>query len=187
MTEIHHLKNVIFFQTIISFVPSRKIINIYIQQFSRETWKCYSYRLSQIWKTKKSKLKLDIDFLSNCKQLGVYRKFCIFKLLNFSDKDASLIRKRLLCSAINNCSKELQHVLKELNISKNFIFKQLSTIDFYILKKSITSHNKKSLQKSLYAQHKKLSLLTRGCSFRVQTNLENQGKPGKVENSQNDF
>ena len=133
MTETHHLKNVIFFQTVISFVLPRKIINIYIQQFSIETWKCYSYRLSQIWKTKKSKLKLDIAFLSNCKQLGVYLKFWIFKLLNVSDKDASSIRKRLLCSAINDCSKELQHILKELNISKNFIFKQLSTLYYWLL------------------------------------------------------
>ena len=28
---------------------------------------------------KKNKLKLDIDFLNNCKQLGVYPKFLIFE------------------------------------------------------------------------------------------------------------
>ena len=47
--------------------------------------------------------------------------------------------------------------------------KQLCTTDFYILKKSITSHNKKSLQKSPYSQHKKLSSLTRGCSLPIFT------------------
>ena len=78
---------------------------------------------------------------------------------------ASSIRKRFLRSAIINRNKELQHVLKELSISGNFISKQLSTIDFYILKKPLTSHNKKLLQKSLYTQHKKLSSLTRGCSL----------------------
>ena len=57
----------------------------------------------------------------------------------------------------------LLFVLKELSIPKTFLFKQLSTIDFYILKKSITSHNKKSLQESLYTQYKKLSSQTRGC------------------------
>ena len=36
-------------------------------------------------------------------------------------------------------------------------------------KNSITSHNKKSLQKSLYTQHKKLSSLTRSCSLPVFT------------------
>ena len=59
----------------------------------------------------------------------------------------------------------LLFVLKELSMSKTFLFKQLFTIDFCILKKSITSHNKKSLQKSLYTQYKKLSSQTRGCSL----------------------
>ena len=36
---------------------------------------------------KKNKLKLDINFLNNCKQLGLYPKFLIFKLLNVSNKD----------------------------------------------------------------------------------------------------
>ena len=36
---------------------------------------------------KKNKLKLDINFLNNCKQLGLYPKFRIFKLLNVSNKD----------------------------------------------------------------------------------------------------
>ena len=36
-------------------------------------------------------------------------------------------------------------------------------------KNSITSHNKKSLQKSLYTQHKKLSSLTRSCSLPIFT------------------
>ena len=69
---------------------------------------------------KKNKLKLDIDFLNNCKQLGLYLKFLIFKLPNVSNKDTSSIRKRLLRSAINKRNKKLQHALKELSISENF-------------------------------------------------------------------
>ena len=103
---------------------------------------------------KMNKLKLDIDFLNNCKQLDVYPKFLIFKLPNVSNKDALSIRKRLLRSAINKRNKELQHLSKELSLSENFLSTQLSTIDFYILTKSITSYNKKSLQKSLYTQQK---------------------------------
>ena len=57
--------------------------------------------------TKKIKLKLDMDFINNCKQLGVYPKFLIFKLPNASNKDALSIRKRLLPSAINKLNKEL--------------------------------------------------------------------------------
>ena len=80
--------------------------------------------------------------------------FLIVKLLNVSNKDALSIRKRLLHSAINKRNKELQHLLKELSLSVNVLSMQLSTIDFYILTKSTTSYNKKSLQKSLYTQQK---------------------------------
>ena len=48
---------------------------------------------------------------------------------------------------------------------RNVLSKQLSTTDFYILTKFITSHNKKSLQKSLDTQQKMLSSLTRDCSL----------------------
>ena len=47
-------------------------------------------------------------------------------------------------STINKHNKELQHVSKELSQSETFLSKQLSTIDFYILNKSITYHNKKA-------------------------------------------
>ena len=112
---------------------------------------------------KLDKLKLDINFLNNYKQLGVYPKFLIFKLPNVSNKGALSVRKRVLRNAINKRNKELLHLSKELTLSVNVLSTQLSTIDFYILTKSITSYNKKSLQKSLYIQQKKFSL-TRDCS-----------------------
>ena len=99
----------------------------------------------------------------------MYPKFLIFKLPNVSNKDSLSICKRLLCSAINKHNKELQHLSKELSLSVNFLSTQLSTIDFYILAKSISSYNKKSLQKSLYTQQKKLSSMTRDCSLPIFT------------------
>ena len=42
-----------------------------------------------------NRLKLDTDFLNSYKQLGVYPKFLIFKLLNVSNKDALSTRKSL--------------------------------------------------------------------------------------------
>ena len=170
MTETHRLKNVvIFFQTILGFVLSRKIINIYgiARKYGNITVK--RFRKYEKLQCKNNKLKLDIDFLNNCKQLGVYPKFLIFKLPNVSNKDAVSIRKRLLRSAINKRNKELQHVSKDLSLSENFLSEQLSTMDFYILTKSITLHNKKSLLKSLYAQQKKLSSLTKDCSLPIVT------------------
>ena len=99
----------------------------------------------------------------------MYPKLLIFKLPNVSNKDASSIRKRLLRSAINKSNKELQHVLKELSISENFLSKQLSTSDFYFFKKSTVLYNNKLLQESLYTLQKKLSSLTRGCSLPIFT------------------
>ena len=52
---------------------------------------------------------------------------------------------------------------------ENVLSKQLSAIDFDILKKFTTLHNKNSLQKSLYNQQKKLSLLTRDCNLPILT------------------
>ena len=164
------LKNVIFIQTILSFMLSRKIMNIY-NDIAR---KYGNARVKNFWKYgkleyKKNKLKLDIDFLNNCKQLGVHPKFLIFKLPNVSNKDPLWIRKRLLRSTIIKRNTELLHLSKELSLSENFLSAQLSTIDFYILTKSITSHNKKSLEKSLYTQQKKLSSLTRDCNLPIFT------------------
>ena len=152
------------------FLLSRKIINIYndiARKYGNTTVK--HFRKYDKLQYKNNKLKLKIDFLNNCKQLCVYPKFLIFKLPNVSNKDAVSIRKRLLHSAINKRNKELQQVSKDLSLSENALFKQLSTIDFYILTKSITSHNKKSLLKSLYTQQKKLSSLTKDCSLPIFT------------------
>ena len=163
------MKNVVIvIQTILSFILSRKIINIYnniAQKYGNVTVK--DFRKYKNLEHKKNKLKLDIDFLNNCKQLGVYSRFLIFELPNVSNKDALSIPKRLLHSTINKHNKELQHPSKELSLSKNFLPTQLSTTDFYILTKSITLHNKKSLQKWLYTQQKKLSSLTRDCNLPI--------------------
>ena len=141
---------------------SRKIVNIYndiARKYENVTVK--DFRKYEKLEYKKNKLKLDIDFLNNCKQLGAYPKFLIFKLPNVSNKGALWTCTRLLRSAINKCNKEVQ----ELSLSKNVLSTQLSTINFCILTKSITSYNKKSLQKSLYTQLKKLSSLTRDCKL----------------------
>ena len=135
MIETRCLKNVNFSQTILTFVLSGRIINVcndLARKYGNVTGK--DFRKYEKLEHKKKKLKLDIDFLNNCKQLGVYPKFLIFKLPNVSNKDALSIRKRLLGSAINKRNKELLHVLKERSTSENFLSKQLSTTDFYNLK-----------------------------------------------------
>ena len=134
----------------------RSIIDASRSRTSSRNVTVQDFRKFDKLKYKQNKLKLEIDLLNNCKQLGVYLKFLIFKLLNVSNKDALSIGNRLLYSAINKRNKELQHASKHFSQSETLLSKQLSTIDFYILNRSITSHNKKSLQKSLNTQHKNL-------------------------------
>ena len=129
MIQTRLSKNVIIFiQTILSFVLSRKIINIYsdiARKYGNVTVK--DFRKYEKLEYKKKKLKLDIDFLNSCKQLGVYAKFLIFKLPNVSNKDALSSRKRLLRSAINKRNKELfkesliKSLSKELSLTENFL------------------------------------------------------------------
>ena len=114
------MKNVvIFIQRIFSFVLSKKIINIckdIVRKYGNATVK--DFRKYEKLEDK----KLDIYFLSNYKQLGVYAKFLIFKLPNVYNEDALSFRKRLLRSCINKPNKELQHHSKELTLRKFFIY-----------------------------------------------------------------
>ena len=87
MIETCRLKNA----AILSFVMSRKIINIYndiAQKYENVTVKDFPKYENLAYK--KNKLKLDIDFFNNCKQLDLYPKFLIFKLPNISNKNASI-------------------------------------------------------------------------------------------------
>ena len=59
----------------------------------------------KIFENKKNKLKFDMNFPNNCKKIGVYPKFLIFKLPNVSNKGALSIRKRVLCSVISKRNK----------------------------------------------------------------------------------
>ena len=78
---------VIFIQKILSYVLSRKIINIYndialkygivtVNDFGK--YEKLHYKMH--------KLKSEIHLLDKCKQLGVYPKDIIFKLLHLSNK-----------------------------------------------------------------------------------------------------
>ena len=87
-------------------------------------------------------------------------------------------------SAINKRNKELLHLSKELSLSVNFLSAQLSAFDFYIFTESITSYNKKSLQKSLYTQQKKLFSLTRDCNLPIFTANETISNLTQYELSQ---
>ena len=84
MIKMLCLKNVIILiHTILSFVLSRKIINIdndIARKYGKVTVE--DFRKYEKLEYKKNKVKLEINFLNNCKQLGVYPKFINLKLTN---------------------------------------------------------------------------------------------------------
>ena len=55
---------------------------------------------------KRDKANLDINFLLNCKRLGVTPKFIFFRLPNVNSHDAVSFRKKLLKNAISKRIKE---------------------------------------------------------------------------------
>ena len=94
MIETYRLKNVIFIQTISNFVLSRKIINVYNDiAWEYRNVTVQDFRKHEKLEYKKKKLKLDVNVLNICKQLGLYPKFLIFKLPNVSNNNALSVRK----------------------------------------------------------------------------------------------
>ena len=87
MIKTRRLKNVaIFIQTVLSFVLSRKIINVYndiARKYGNVTVK--DFRKYEKLQYKKNKLKLDIDFLKNCIPILLIKKLrvsnCFFNYI----------------------------------------------------------------------------------------------------------
>ena len=103
----------ILIKTVVSFVLSRKIINIYndiAQKYGNVTVK--DFRTHEKLEYKKNKLKLNFDFLNDCTNLVCIRNSLSLHCRMFPNKDALSIRKRLLRSAINS-------VIKNYNIFQN--------------------------------------------------------------------
>ena len=145
MIETRCLKNVvIFIQTILSFALSGKMINInnnIARKYGDVTVK--DFRKYEKLEYKKNKLKLDIDFLNNCKELGVYPKFLIFKLPMFLINTLYQFVKDSFIAPSRRAIKNSKIFQRNSVYSKIFSSTQLPNIYFYILTKSIKPYNKK--------------------------------------------
>ena len=151
---------VIFIQTILSSVLSGKTINIY-NDIAR---KCGNitvkdFRKYEKLEYKKNKLKLDIDFLNKYKHLDVYPKLLILNCQMFLIKTLYQFVKGSF--VVPSAS-----VIKNSNIfQKNSVCPKTFYLHSFLLLTSTSlqnlPYNKKSLQKSLYTQQKKLPSLTR--------------------------
>ena len=112
---------VIFIQTVLSFVLSRRIINIYndiARKYGNITVK--DFRKYEKLEYKKNKLKLDINFLNNFKQLGVYPKFLTYKLPNVSNKDVYQFVKDSFVASSTSVIKNSNIFQKNSVYPKNF-------------------------------------------------------------------
>ena len=116
--------------------------------------------------------ELDLAFLCNCRSPNVFPKFLCFHLpANIDRQDALGIRRKLLKSAINRRTKE--HHRDRL---KNRISETLSSIDRYILHKSVGHNVTKGVKEFIKTHEKKLKNLTKNSvlpftSDEVVTNL----------------
>ena len=100
---------------------SRKITNIYnniAEKYGNVTIK--DFLKYEKLEHKKNKLKLHINFLNNCEQVGKYPKFLIFKLPNAFNKDTLSTRKRLPRSTINKRIKNFNIFQKNSLYPKTF-------------------------------------------------------------------
>ena len=86
---------------------------------------------------KVSKANLDINFLLNCRKLGVISKFLFFNLPYTNNSDAKAFRKRLLRSALRERNHEKLKLDKDLNNLKSKIRNTINGIEWYLLIQAI--------------------------------------------------
>ena len=180
--ETCRLKKVILIQTHLSFVLSRKIVNVYNDIARRYRYVTVKdFRKYEKLECKKNKLKLNIDFLNNCKELGVYPKFLIFKPPIFLINTLYQFVKDSFIAPSRRAIKNSKIFQRNSVYSKIFSSTQLPNIYFYIPTKSIKPYNKKrckncyTLNKSylhwrgiatyLYSQLPKLLLISRNMNY----------------------
>ena len=92
---------------------------------------------------------------------NVFSKFLCFQLPNTSTQDILAIRKRLLRSAITKRTKEYKKLLFVKNKLMSDIGTILNSVDFYVLKKSVSFNVKKAVDKVIKSHTKKLERLAR--------------------------
>ena len=84
---------------------------------------------------KRNKAQLDINFLINCKNFGVFPKFINVYLPNVDEKDMYEIKKKLRNNAIHKRIRERNDFDKKIKNVELQIKHILSNFDWYILAK----------------------------------------------------
>ena len=109
---------------------------------------------------KVKKAELDIQFLKNCQYLKVTPKFLSFNVPHASSHDTKAVRKRLLRGALRKRNCEVRKLQKELDVSMKNTRGVVSSMEWFILIRSL-DRNAKDMSSSVAKTHaKKLSSLT---------------------------
>ena len=106
------------------------------------------------------KAELDIQFLKNCQYLKVTPKFLSFNLPHTSSHDTKAVRKRLLRGALRKRNCEIRKLQKELDAVIDKTRRVVSSMEWFLLIRSL-NRNAKEMMSSVAKTHaKKLSTLT---------------------------
>ena len=109
---------------------------------------------------KVKKAELDIQLLKNCQYLKVTPKFLSFNVPHASSHDTKAVRKRLLRGALRKRNCEVRKLQKELDVSMKNTRGVVSSMEWFILIRSL-DRNAKDMSSSVAKTHaKKLSSLT---------------------------
>ena len=134
------LKKLVFiFKIIVNFVLYRsfgRIINDYAQKY-KEQFSISDFRKLEKLHIKQERLRLDVNFLINCRNFNVYPKFTTFRIPNSSEVDTKFIKKRLLKSAIKKRTDEKRRTDNQVKKLVQDFRKQLSGIDWFVIMKAI--------------------------------------------------
>ena len=139
--------------------------------------------IKQLRNLEKSHIKLDkaildLNFLLNCKTLGVVPRFLCFNLPYTNHNDSKAIRRRLLRSAIRKRTNVKYKLTKDLQESTKDVKSVVTGIEWLVLEKSVLKNVKKKRTLIIKAHEKKLKNLSKSfplpfTSDAVITNLSN--------------
>ena len=110
---------------------------------------------------KRNKAQLDINFLINCKNFGVFPKFINVYLPNVDEKDIYGIKKKLRQNAIHKRIRERNDFDKKIRNVELQIKHKLNNFDWYILVKLLKRNVKNKENAVLKTHQKKIRNLTK--------------------------
>ena len=127
---------VLFLKILVNLVLSRNFGNI-IHDIAQNYININVSDLRKLEKLhiKRNKAQLDINFLINCKNFGVFPKFINVYLPNVDEKDMYGIKKKLRNNAIHKRIRERNDFDKKIKNVELQIKHILSNFDWYILTK----------------------------------------------------